>query len=170
VSGGTPRVWLAGADEAEHVACLLVEFRDHNGQTWPSDNAFLAGVERLMDDINTDFVLGAPHDDAPPGGIVQLRYRFGLWRAGTDCLVEDVFVSEAARGAGLGRALIDFSILRARERGARRMELDTNEANEAALALYAGVGFSATENAYGKRDLYLRLHLDEGGRGAGQQR
>lgn len=160
MSAGTPRVWLAAPGEAEHVAQLLVEFRDHNGKDWPSDNAFLAGVERLMDDINTDFLLGSPHDDAPPGGIVQLRYRFGLWRAGTDCLVEDVFVSEAARGAGLGRALIDFSVARARERGARRMELDTNEANAAALALYGRAGFSATDNAYGKRDVYMRLHLD----------
>jgi len=157
-----PRVWLAGRHEAEHVARLLVEFRDHNGQSWPSDNAFLAGVERLMDDVSTDFLLGAPHDDAPPGGVVQMRYRFGLWRAGTDCLVEDVYVSEAARGAGLGRALIDFSIVRARERGARRVELDVNEANAAALALYGRTGFSATDNAYGQRDLYMRMHLDEG--------
>jgi len=158
-----PRVWLAGADEAEHVARLLVEFRNHNGLSWPSDNAFLASVERLMDDVATDFVLGAPHDDAPPGGVVQLRYRFGVWRAGTDCLVEDVFVSDAARGSGLGRALIDFSLERARERGARRMELDVNEANTAALALYERAGFSATDNAYGERDLYMRLHLDEDG-------
>jgi GNAT superfamily N-acetyltransferase len=162
VSGGGPRVWLAGPGEAEHVARLLTEFRDHNGLTWPSDNAFLAGVEKLMDDIATDFLLGAVHDDAPPGGVVQLRYRFGVWRAGTDCLVEDVFVSQAARGVGLGSALLDGALARARERGARRMELDVNEANDTALALYGRAGFSATDNAYGKRDLYMRLHLDEG--------
>jgi GNAT superfamily N-acetyltransferase len=156
------RVWVAGPGEAEAVARLLIAFRNHNGLDWPSDNAFLAGVERLLDDANTDYVLAAPHDDAPPAGVAQLRYRFGLWRAGLDCLVEDVYVDAAVRGAGLGRALMEGAIARARERGARRMELDTNERNAAAVALYESLGFSAVHNAYGARDLYLRKHLDAG--------
>ena len=43
------RAWLAQPDEAEAVAALLVAFRDHMGSDWPSENAFLAGVERLLD-------------------------------------------------------------------------------------------------------------------------
>jgi GNAT superfamily N-acetyltransferase len=157
-----PRVWLAGVDDAETVARLLVAFRDHLDRSWPSDNAFLAGVERLLDDPSTEYLLGAPHDDAPPAGVVQLRYRYGIWRAGTDCLLEDLFVEEPARGSGLGRALVRGAIERARERGCRRMELDVNENNPAALALYESFGFSATANPYGARDLYLRRHLDSG--------
>lgn len=156
------RTWVAGPDEAEAVARLLIAFRDHNGLDWPSDNAFLAGVERLLEDVDTDFVLACAHDDAPPAAVAQLRYRFGIWRAGRDCLVEDVYVDEAARGAGLGRALMEGVIDRARERGCRRMELDTNERNEAAVALYESLGFSAVANAYGARDIYLRKHLDAG--------
>ena len=158
-----PHVWLADAHDAETVARLMVGFRDHLGESWPSDNAFLAGVERLLEDRDTEFLLGSPHADAPPAGVVQLRYRYGLWRAGFDCLVEDVFVEEAARGAGLGRALVSAAIDRARERGCRRMELDTNERNAAAIALYESLGFSATDNSYGARDIYMRLHLDAGG-------
>ena len=97
----TAHAWIAERHEAETVADLLIAFRDHMGSDWPSDNAFLAGVERLMDDRDTDFVLGAPHADAPPAGVVQLRFRFGIWRAGGDCLVEDVFVAEDLRGTGL---------------------------------------------------------------------
>jgi GNAT superfamily N-acetyltransferase len=157
-----PRVWVAVHDEAETVAALLVAFRNHLGLDWPSDNAFLAGVERLLDDRNTEFLLGAPHDDAPPAGVAQLRFREGIWRAGADCLLEDLFVAGEARGAGLGRALVEGTIARARERGCRRVELDVNERNAAGLALYESYGFSATANKYGARDLYLRLHLDEG--------
>lgn len=152
------RAWLAGPHEAETVARLLVEFRDHLGYDWPSDNAFLAGVERLMDDRDTDFVLAAADDDSPPSGVTQLRYRMGIWRAGRDCLVEDVFVSASARGAGIARALLDFATTRALERGCRRMELDVNEANTPALALYDSFGFKTGE----PRDLYMRRHLDAG--------
>ena len=53
------RAWKAGPHEAEIVARLLVAFRDHLGESWPSDNAFLAGVERLMEDRDTDFLLAA---------------------------------------------------------------------------------------------------------------
>jgi GNAT superfamily N-acetyltransferase len=152
------RAWLAGPHEAETVARLLVAFRDHLGYDWPSDNAFLAGVERLLDDRDTDFVLAAADDDSPPSGVTQLRYRMGIWRAGRDCLVEDVFVKESARGHGVARALLDFATTRALERGCRRMELDVNEANTAALALYTSFGFETGE----PRDLYMRRHLDAG--------
>ena len=152
------RAWKAGPHEAEIVARLLVAFRDHLGYAWPSENAFLAGVERLIDDRDTEFLLAAADDDAPPSGVVQLRFRMGIWRAGRDCLMEDVFVTDDARGKGVARALMDLATARALERGCRRMELDVNEANAPALALYASYGFTAGE----PRDLYMRRHLDAG--------
>jgi len=158
----TPSVRLADARDATAVADLLVAFRDHLGLSWPSENAFLAVVERLLDDRDTDYLLGFIDPEGPPVGVVQMRHRLGVWRAGGDCLVEDVYVLEEARGSGLGRALMAAAVQRARARGARRMELDVNERNEAALALYAAFGFSATDNPYGARDLYLRVHLDDG--------
>lgn len=151
--------WIAEPHEAEAVAGLLIAFRDHMGSDWPSDNAFLAGVERLMDDRDTEYVLGALDEHAPPSGVVQLRFRFGIWRAGGDCLVEDVFVDESARGSGLGRAMLEQATQRALGRGCRRMELDTNETNAAAIALYESLGFVNRTDAYPGRDLYFRRHL-----------
>jgi GNAT superfamily N-acetyltransferase len=158
-----PRVWRAQPHEAEEVARLLIAFRDHMGTTWPSENAFLAGAERLLEDPDTEFLLGAPAEGEPAAGVTQLRFRWGVWRAGGDMLLEDLFVEQHARGSGLGRALVAAALERARERGCRRAELDVNERNEAALALYGSFGFSATENGYGGRDLYMRLHLDDRG-------
>jgi len=154
------RVWIAGPHEAEVVAGLMVGFRDDLGYDWPSENAFLAGVEKLLADPQTDFLLGAKHPDSPPESVCQLRFRHGLWRAGTDCLLEDLFVEEPARGTGLGRALVSRARERAVERGARRMELDVNEVNHAALKLYESFGFETKSSGVdGGRDLYLRLHL-----------
>jgi ribosomal protein S18 acetylase RimI-like enzyme len=151
-------VWRAEPHEAEVVARLLVGFRDHLGLDWPSDNAFLAGVERLIEQPDTAFLLAAP-SDGPPGGVAQVRFRYGLWWAADDCLLEDLFVREEARGYGLGRALVQGVIDLAAERGCRRIELDTNEANEAAVALYESLGFCAVDSRYGKRNIFMRHHL-----------
>ncbi len=150
------RAWVAEAGEAETVAGLLVEFRDHLGSDWPSANAFLASVERLMEDRDTEFMLAAPDDDSPPAGVLQLRFRFSVWRAAPDAWLEDLFVAESARRTGAGAALVSLAIERATERGAKRIELDTNEANHAALGLYEGLGFSNRSKGAGAgRDLFL---------------
>jgi ribosomal protein S18 acetylase RimI-like enzyme len=155
-------VWKAGPHEAEAVARLLIAFRDHLGYGWPSENAFLAGVERLIEERDTEFLLAAVAEGQPPVGVAQLRFRFGIWRAGGDCLVEDVFVSGEARGQRVGHALLELATARALERGCRRMELDVSEANEAGLALYRSFGFRDREEPGAPRDLYMRRHLDAG--------
>lgn len=155
-------VWVAEPAEAADVARLLIAFRDDLGYDWPSDNAFLAGVEKLIEDRKgTVFLLGSTDPDTPPAAVAQLRFRHGLWRAGPDCLLEDLYVKPQARGRGLGRQVTEFALEFAREtRGARRMELDVNEANENALKLYESLGFGV-KNRHGGRDLYLRVHLED---------
>ena len=193
------RAWVAQADDAETVAALLVEFRDHNGRDWPSDNAFLASVERLVEDRDTEFLLASPDDDSAPAGVLQLRFRFSVWRAAPDAWLEDrdaefllasrdddsppegvlqlrfrfsvwtaapdawledLFVREGARGAGVGHALLDLAIERAAERGAKRIELDTEEDNDVALALYRQNGFSERSKGERGRSLFLGRPID----------
>jgi len=152
----TARAWVAQADEAEMIAGLLVEFRDHLGSDWPSDNAFLASVERLLEDRDSEFLLATPDDDSPPAGVLQLRFRLSVWKAAPDAWLEDLFVRESARRSGVGDALVTLAIARADERGAKRIELDTNELNAAALALYERHGFSPYSKSGGDgRDLFL---------------
>jgi ribosomal protein S18 acetylase RimI-like enzyme len=155
----SPRAWLAGPDEAEPVADLLVQFRDHMGRDWPSANAFLASVERLMEDPGTEYLLAAADDDSPPAGVCQLRYRFGVWLAGVDCWLEDIYVTEAARGAGLGAALMELAIERARARDAKRIELDVSDANAQAIALYERFGLRSGKYAGGSREVVMGLRL-----------
>jgi ribosomal protein S18 acetylase RimI-like enzyme len=151
----TARAWVAQLDEAEEIAGLLVAFRDHMGSDWPSENAFLASVERLLEDRDTEFLLASADDDSPPAGVLQLRFRFSVWKAAQDAWLEDLFVADSARRAGLGDALVTLASERARQRGARRIELDTNEDNAAALALYERHGFSPRSKGGPGRDLFL---------------
>jgi GNAT superfamily N-acetyltransferase len=154
-----PSVRLAQPQDLATVTRLMAGFRDHLGLAAPSDAEMASGVERLLADPDTEFLLAAA-DGAEPAGVAQLRFRYGIWRAGGDCLLEDLFVDERARGAGLGRGLVAATLERARARGCRRVELDVNEANATAQRLYESFGFSATANPYGARDLYMRLHVD----------
>ena len=143
-------VRLAGPDDIDVVARLLTEFREHEGRDWPPLESIRAGVERLMPRDDTEFLLGGD----PPAGVVQLRYRWGVWWDAEDCNVEDVFVSADARGSGLGRELVSFAIERARERGCRRLELDTAVENAAAQGLYRSLGFFDS-------GIFMRRRIDE---------
>ena len=154
------RVWVAAAGDAAEVIRLLTGFRDHLGYDYPGHDAFERNVKRLLADVNTEFLLAATDGGERPSAVCQLRFRHGIWRDGGDCLVEDVFVEGSARGAGLGRALLEHSRERALERSCTRMELDVNEENEAALALYRSLGFTDRAKPGAPRDLYMRLHLD----------
>jgi ribosomal protein S18 acetylase RimI-like enzyme len=136
------RAWLAEPDEAETVARLLIGFRDHFGRSEPPDDAFRSGVARLIADREAEYLLAAGAGEEEARGVCQLRYRHNLWTASQGCWLEDLFVAESARRAGLGEALVACAIERARARGCGRIELDVSQSNRAAWALYERMGFS----------------------------
>ena len=156
------RVWRASGEEAGVVAGLLTEFRDWMGRSRPTAQSLAASVERLMDDPDTEYLLGRPEGRDAPAGVCQLRFRYGVWHAATDCWLEDLFVREDSRAGGLGSALVEKAVERARERGCARVELDVNEANGPALALYERFGFSAWSDPPGGRNLFMRLERGGG--------
>ncbi len=52
------------------------------------------------------------------------------------CYLQDLFTTEAARGRGVGRALIEGVYERARAAGSPRVYWQTHETNQVAMALY----------------------------------
>ena len=151
------RTWLATPAEAADVTRLMIGFRNWWRRDEPSDEAFASGIERLLADENTDFLLGDV--GGPPAGVCALRYRYGVWLDSLDCCLEDLFVEDSARRHGLGEALVKTALERARERGCGRIELDVNEANAPALALYERLGFSSYVGELGGHNRLMRLHL-----------
>ena len=103
----------------------MIGFRNWWQRASRTTPRFEAGVRRLLADPNTEFLLAGD----PAAGVCQLRYRFAVWPGTEDCWLEDLFVEEHARGSGLGRALAEAALERARERGCARIDLDVNEAN-----------------------------------------
>jgi ribosomal protein S18 acetylase RimI-like enzyme len=135
------RVWVAEPGEAEAVAELIRGFRDWYGRQQPSDESVDSSVRRLLADGDTDFLLAATGEGEPPAGVCALRYRHSIWMGADDCWLEDLYVRADVQGRGLGRELVEAALERARDRGCRRVELDVDEDNAAARALYRRLGF-----------------------------
>lgn len=151
------RVWRADPGEAAAVARLIVEFGDWWGGSAPPEDEVAASVERIMAAGDGEYLLGAA-DAGEPASVCQIRFRWCVWKSAEDCWLEDLYVQESARRSGLGRALVEAAIERARERGCKRIDLDVNEDNAPARALYEACGF-LTEPKPPGRTLYVARPL-----------
>jgi putative acetyltransferase len=74
-------------------------------------------------------------------------------------------VSEAARGQGVGRQLLEFAIAEARRMGVRRLYLESNKRAEAAVHLYEELGFRHLQeprhaSKFARADVFMELALD----------
>jgi GNAT superfamily N-acetyltransferase len=125
---------------------MLAEFNAEYGETGPTAGqvADLAGPQLASGEVAVVF---GPGD--PPVGFAQLRYRNSLYAPGPDACLEELWVRPAARGTGLGRALLEAAMDLARRHGATRMDLNTSATDEAARALYASCGFVNEELGLG---------------------
>jgi ribosomal protein S18 acetylase RimI-like enzyme len=151
-----PEVWIAGEEDVDAVASLMGEFRDHMGRDEPSPDQLRATATELLRDPNAEFVLASADGADEPAGVCQLRFRLTIWTGANDCWLEDLFVSGSARRTGLGRALVTAALERAEARGCRRIELDVDDDNDSAIALYEAMGFSLESKPPGRNYLMGR--------------
>jgi len=90
---------------------------------------------RLLDPEYNSFGLVVEEDGAVLG-ITHYSFQTSTWAPVNYCYLEDLFVSPAARGKGLGRALIDAVKAIAIESGSTRLYWNTDRTNETARKLY----------------------------------
>jgi GNAT superfamily N-acetyltransferase len=69
-------------------------------------------------------------------GFALHHTHLSTWASAPDCYLEDLFLTPAARGHGVGRALLDDLIAICRANGNARLYWHTDEGNTRARALY----------------------------------
>ena len=83
-------------------------------------------------------------------GFAIHHHHASTWVAGDDCYLEDLYLSQAARGQGIGRALIDDLIAVSRQKGCKRLYWHTDKDNATARRLY---------DHYAREDGHVRYRL-----------
>ena len=69
-------------------------------------------------------------------GLAHFLYHRSTTSLGPTCYLQDLFTVEQARGKGVGRALIDAVVERAKSADAARVYWQTHETNAVAMRLY----------------------------------
>ena len=93
------------------------------------------GWGRFHDPNEPMHLLGA-YVDGKLTGIVQYLFHRSTWAPGNYCYLNDLFVTDSARGLGVGRALIEAVYEKAKAAGAERVYWLTHTTNAQARMLY----------------------------------
>ncbi|WP_366553577.1 GNAT family N-acetyltransferase [Aquibaculum sediminis] len=136
----------AGRADAPTLAAMIRSLARYEGK---------ANVEHITPDAVCDWAFGpepafhallaedSPAAPAPaPLGYLAWYPVFSPFKGGRVMLVENLWVEEAARGRGVGKALLRALAREAGRRGLARMELNVRRDNEATRRFYASLGFT----------------------------
>ena len=75
-------------------------------------------------------------------GLATCSVRPNLYHAAPCCLIEELVVTGAARGSGIGAALVDRVVAFAKASGCAEISVSTGTGNRGALSLYHRAGFT----------------------------
>ena len=135
--------------DLEVVSKLLDDYRRFYG--WASDmKAARAFLQARFE--HGQSVVFIAFDGATPIGFTQLYPSFSSVSLARAFILNDLFVAESHRRAGVGARLLDAASCYARSMGAVRLSLNTDVRNTSAQALYEAKGWKKDQE-------YFAFHL-----------
>lgn len=125
------------ADE-QSILKLLRDYCDEV-RTPLTDDHLLKGLVPLLEENQHGVVLVAEVGEII--GYSILTWGWGIESGGKEALIDEMFVVESQRDAGVGRALMEASIEYSRKNDVKVIFLETEENNPRARSLYQKLGF-----------------------------
>lgn len=148
------KIRAAALSDADRIAPLFDAYRQFYGKTQDPARALEFVRERLQNHESVIFV--AENEAKDLLGFVQLFPSFTSVQARRLWVLNDLYVTDEARGLGVGRALMNAARDHAVKTGAKRLTLETMDDNERAWRLYESLGYVKS----GPEVRYYTLELD----------
>jgi GNAT superfamily N-acetyltransferase len=133
----------AAAADIPALAELLATLFAQEAEFTPDAAAHRRGLANIVGQPEIGTILVAREHGAVVG-MVNLLFTMSTALGARVALLEDMVVAPAARGRGIGGALLAQAIAHARAQGCKRITLLTDGVNEAAQRFYARHGFTAS--------------------------
>jgi GNAT superfamily N-acetyltransferase len=135
------RIEPIGEDEFEALLPMIADYQRFYEAEDIDPGRNRGFFRRFLEPSDEGLIIGAWRDGAL-AGYACLYWHHSSTRAVDTVLLNDLFVAEGFRNAGVGRALIEATREVARERGADLVEWSTRPDNHTAQRLYDSVGAS----------------------------
>lgn len=154
--------WTVAVEDPRNpdVIALLERHLSFARSVTPPEDVHALDLDGLLDDSVTFYSL---RDDGSLLGIGALKQLDA-----SHMELKSIHTAEEARGNGVGRAVVNHLLVVARERGAKRVSLETGAMDEFApsRALYTKLGFVECE-PFGdylpsRNSTFMTLHLTAG--------
>lgn len=145
----TPAIRPGRPADAEQLLVLAEEYAVADGHRFDRAAA-AAGFEPLLADDRYGIVHVAElHDELDGYGVIT--WGWSIEAGGLDVVLDEIYVRQ--RGRGTGGALLASLEVACRERGVKRIMLETERPNEAARRLYARYGYVADDSIWMAKEL-----------------
>jgi len=86
-------------------------------------------------------------------GFANIQRCYSIWSRGLTMTIDDLYITPAFRGQGIGEGMMDFIVAFAEDQGYHRIQLHSGLTNYKAHALYKKLGFEAEETSFFMKSL-----------------
>lgn len=146
---------LATPDDADEIARLLHDFNTEFDTPSPGADVLAPRLRRLLAGDVTFAILAG----TPAVGVALVTLRPNVWYDGHVALLDELYVVPSRRGQGIGSAIVDHLLARARATGIDLVEINVDEGDVDAQRFYVRHGFSPTEAGTDERAFYYHQEL-----------
>ncbi len=78
-------------------------------------------------------------------GFANIMIIFSVWAHGKAIVLDDLFIKDEYRGKGIGREVLKYIELYAKENGYNRLQFQSELTNHNAFKFYTRIGYSSTK-------------------------